>query len=519
MRRMIIAACAALLVAPAPGYSQTRWFELAVPGSIERILGPGFPQPAGQRLLRDLIGIFHDLGSPAANPTEAGIFRACLTDLQELRTRWAAVDGAAGEASLLAATSDEGGRRALERFLELFELRLEREGASYRVSARDQEPRSICGADADWRSDAVQRRLNAGETLAWDLPQFVVSLPLSPGFWLESLYGERTNSETLAATLLAERAAGLTGRLVTDARAAQLYLGLSALDDPTLDWLLEHPRAVLDLNDERLDMFARFAGGLRVLDGEVQVPGGAGAVPFWERLVDASPADPERFVERLFSRSAGRVAQAYQMVSRLPERQQRFVLGSWRTDARDRQRGQGELQRILDRLPQPASVFANPGAAPLADVDVAARRTPGETICGVPPDEAIALTWDVENPGVALPQDLRPNRNTPPFFACSALQCSRLGRTNELFALEDVGVDVTQQGFRFACRVQARMPYPSPAAAALVVVRRRGGQGRLEPVSAGAALSSPPLPARMYRLGRKLGRDVPNVMALRALIR
>ncbi len=505
MRLVIIVVCAAWLATPTPGYSQTHWFELAVPGSIERILGPGFPQPAGQRLLRDLIGIFHDLGSPAANPTEAGIFRACLTDLQELRTRWAAVDRAAGEASLRAATSDEGARRALERFLDLFELRLEREGASYRVSARDEEPRAICGADADWRSDVVQRRLNAGEALAWDLPQFVVSLPLSPGFWLELLYGERTNSETLAATLLAERAAGLTGRLVTDVRAAQLYLGLSALDDPTLDWLLEHPRAVLDLNDERLDMFARFAGGLRVLDGEVQVPGGAGAVPFWERLVDASPADPERFVERLFSRSAGRVAQAYQMVSRLPERQQRFMLGNWRTDGRDRQRGQAELRRILERLPQPASVFANPGAAPLADVDVAARRTPGQAICGVPADEAIAITWDLGNPGGLMTQNFEPDTGGYPFFACGPLQCSVSGRTNELFALADVGVDITQQGFRFACRVPARMPYPSPAAAAL-----------------GVSLIDQPgipyLPARMYRLGYKLGRDGPNLMSLRESI-
>ena len=63
--------------------------------------------------------------------------------------------------------------------------------------------------------------------------------------------------------------------------------------------------------------------------GEVRVPGGAEAVSFWERLVDASPSDPGRFVERLFARSSGRVAQDYHMVSRLPERQQRFVLGSW----------------------------------------------------------------------------------------------------------------------------------------------------------------------------------------------
>ena len=337
----------------------------------------------------------------------------------------------------------------------------------------------------------MQRRLNAGETLAWDLPHFVVSLPLSPGFWLELLYGERVEPAARAAARAAERAADLTGRLVTDARAAQLYLGLSALDDPTLDWLLEHPQAILRLNDERLDMFARFAGGLRVLDGEVRVPGGAGAIPFWERLVDASPADPERFVERLFSRSAGRVAQAYQMVSRLPERQQRFVLGNWRMDARDRQRGQAELQRILERLPQPASVFANPGAAPLADVDVAARRTPGQTICGVPPDEAIALTWNIGIPDGD--------------YACSPRQCTVSGRPNELVALEQVGVDLTRQEFRFACRIQARLSFLSdadkffPRLSTLDVMQMR-------------------FTARMYRLGYRLGRDVPNVLELREFI-
>ncbi len=504
MRLMVIAACAALLVAPAPGYAQTRWFELAVPGSIERILGPGFPRPAGPRLLRDLIGIFHDLGSPAANPTDAGIFRACLAGLQELRTHWSAVERAAGEVSLRAASSPEGARRALEALLELFELRLEREGAFYRVSAREEEPRAVCGADAGWRSDAVARRLNAGEALAWDLPHFVVSLPLSPGFWLELLYGERVEPEARAAARAAERASDLTGRLVTSARAAQLYLGLSALDDPTLDWLLEHPRAILRLNDERLDVFARFAGGLRVLDGEVQVPGGAGAVPFWERLVDASPADPERFVERLFSRSAGRVAQAYHMVSRLPERQQRFVLGSWRTDARDRQRGQAELRRILDRLPQPASVFANPGAAPLADVDVA-TRIPGEYICNVPPDEAIALTWDMYSQAGAVTGYSFAEPAGGSVFACSAALCTPVGRTNELYALEDVGADVTGQGFRFVGRVQARMPYPAPAAVALGVGIRD-------------ALVLPPLVARMYRLGFKLRRDMPNVLDLRTYL-
>ena len=498
MRRVVIAVCAGLLFAPAPCFAQAGWFELAVPGSLERILEPGIVQPAGPRLLRDLMGVFHDVDSAAANRTAAGAFRGCLTELHRLRTLWSAVDRTAGEVSLRAATGQEDGRRALEAFLDLFEQRLERESSTYRVTAREEEPRAICAAGSDWRSDAVQRRLNAGESLAWDLPHFVVSLPLSPRFWLELLYDERIETEAEAAALASEMAADLTGRLVTDARAAQFYLGLAALDDRTLNWLIERPRILLRLNAARLSMFARFGGGLLVHDGEVQVPGGAGAVPFWERLVGASPTEPERFVDRLFTRSSGRVAQAYHLVSRLPERQQRFVLGSWRADARDRRRGQATLQRVLESLPPPDPVFANPSAAPLADVAADARRPLGETICGVPPDEAIALTWDLlSQRGMNINVG-----SSPPNFACGPRVCTVSGRRNELFALEAVGVDATQEGFRYSCQVQARMNFLAdfesifPELSTFDVMQIR-------------------FTARMYRLGYKLG---PNMLELREFI-
>ncbi len=51
MRRVVIVACAGLLVAPAAGLAQTArtgWFELVVPGSLERILAPGFPDQPGR---------------------------------------------------------------------------------------------------------------------------------------------------------------------------------------------------------------------------------------------------------------------------------------------------------------------------------------------------------------------------------------------------------------------------------------------------------------------------------------
>ena len=503
MRHVVIAVCAGLLAAPAHASAQTGWFELAVPGSVERIPGSGDSRTVGPRLLRELIGVFHDQGPAVANEG-AWAFLACLADLHRLRTRWRSVERAVGQVSLPAATGSRDGRRALEGLLELFDLDLARRDSSYRVSARGRDPdRSICGGNLAWPSDEVERRLNAGEALVLDLPHFVVSLPLSARFWLELLYDEQVDTEALAAALAADRAPDLTGGLLTNARAAQLYLGLSALDDRTLSWLRRNPRTLFRLNDERLSTFARFAGSLRVHDGEVRVPGGAEAVPFWERLVDASPTDPERFVERLFARSSGRVAQAYHMVSRLPERQQRFVLGSWRADDRNRRRGVAALQSVLNGLPPPDPVFANPGAAPLADADVAARRVPGQTICGVPPDEAIALTWDLLSQ-LGMAERVSP-KAAASTFACSPLQCTVSGRANELFALEQVGVDLTREGFRFACRVRARMNFLSdaeesfPSLNSLDVMQLR-------------------LSARMYRLGYKLGRDVPNVLELRDFI-
>ena len=343
MRIIIVTVCAALLAVPGAGLAQTGWFELAVPGTLDDILAPGMPRPRGPHLLRDLIGALHDPGFVAVNPTADGALRACLADLQQLRTRWRAVERAAGEVSLRAATEHQDGRRALAAFLDLFnlDLRQARADAIWHAVARKREVREICGAGADWHSDAVLGRLTAGEALAWDLPHFVVSLPGPPRFWIELVYRERTTTDAEAADLATERAPDLVGRLVTNARAAQFYLGLAALDEHTLAWLLRQPRTLSLVNAEGLGVFARYGGALVVRDGEVRVPGGAEVAPFWERLVDASRSDPERFVQRLFRDSAGHVAHAYHLASQLPERQRRFILGAWQTEARDRQRGSG----------------------------------------------------------------------------------------------------------------------------------------------------------------------------------
>ena len=65
MRYLAIAVCAGLLAAPAHASAQTGWFELAVPGSVENIPGAGASPTVAPRLLRELVGVFHDRAAVA----------------------------------------------------------------------------------------------------------------------------------------------------------------------------------------------------------------------------------------------------------------------------------------------------------------------------------------------------------------------------------------------------------------------------------------------------------------------
>ena len=282
MKRAIIAPIAfvSLLAAPAAGPAQPLWFDLTVPGSIEEMLGTPNRSLEGPHLLRRLIDVFHDPTGTIANPEQAaGAFRDCLGDVQRLRDRWRAVEQAVGEVSLSAAAYADG-RPALERFLELFGLRLtggddprvapNREDGRRREAEEtaDEERRAVCGVGDGWSSARIERRLNAGETIVWDVPHFEVSLPLSPRVWLQVLYGDDIAAG--AAEQAAERAADLVGRLVTNSRAARFYAGLAALDDATLAWFQANPRLLARLADEHLTAFAQYGAGLRVRDGAVR---------------------------------------------------------------------------------------------------------------------------------------------------------------------------------------------------------------------------------------------------------
>ncbi|MCY4660743.1 MAG: hypothetical protein OXF93_13160 [Acidobacteria bacterium] len=356
-----------------------------MPGALEEIVGRGLPFE-GPRLVRGLIHLFQGPEAVTARDS-AATFRRCLDELQVLRSRWLGVEREAGEVSLRAA-GRPAGRAALEDFLDLLGLYLAPDGRALRVVPRPAEahrraaaaraddaaegaaesadpegeaqPGCDAGAARSWRSEDVEQRLNAGQAIAWDLPHFVIALPLTPRAWLEVLYPRESWDDAGAGAEAAERAAGMLARLATDSDPARLFAGLSALDAPTLAWLGRTPRLEARLYAEHLAAFADYARAFRVRDGEVDTPGGAESVPFWQDLVGASVDEPERFADRLFGRP--HVAYAYDVVARLPAARQRFVLGTWRSDARARRDGLRSLRQVFRGLPAPAPWFAGPAA-------------------------------------------------------------------------------------------------------------------------------------------------------------
>ena len=446
------AACAGLIMSPVAARAQSVWFDLTVPGSLEEMLGTADGSLEGPHLLRSLIGAFHDPTGTVANPAQAaGAFRDCLGDVQGLRDRWRAVEGPAGAVSLPAAAEADG-RRALQSLLDLFDLRLTADGGELRVAPTREETRrreadetadprrpAVCGVGQEWDSTEIERRLNAGETIGWDVPHFEVSLPLSARVWLQVLYGEDPGAE--AAVRAAERAADLVGRLVSNPRAARFYTGLAALDDPTLRWLEANPRVLSRLADEHLTAFAQFGGGLRVRDGAVRAPGGVTTDAFLEALVDAPVTEPERFVDRLFA--SERIAAAFDLVTRLPEASRRFVTGAEQPDSREWRRGLSLLGRVIETLPLPNPRFAE--RADARDPDLVFTPRPGlrsgsrlnENICNLPDDEAVVLTWRI---GLT-------------WIACGPFQCTA-GHANEANAIErTIGGGEPE----YHCRIETRI--------------------------------------------------------------
>jgi hypothetical protein len=167
----------------------------------------------------------------------------------------------------------------------------------------------------------VDRAAPAGVPLsAGSRPADVVPIALSPSAWSQSIFRRPIPAAELFAAVMADRSAAL------------LATGLAALDDATLEYLVEHPGVLTKLYENGAAAFSGFAAHLRIRDNHVEPAGGAPAAAVWQALLGESVAKPERFVPALFARKGGRLAYLYDTIGALDAPRRAFALGAWLPD-------------------------------------------------------------------------------------------------------------------------------------------------------------------------------------------
>ncbi len=141
----------------------------------------------------------------------------------------------------------------------------------------------------------------------------LVPLPLTPAFWIATIFGGQSTPETLARDLLRSPVASL------------VYCALLALDAPTRAWVASNPALLTNLTGRQSAALLLAAPGLRISGGTVLVPGGSAAAPVWQALVGRRVTEPVEFVRTLIS-AEGALAYFYGSVAQLTPSQQRFLL-------------------------------------------------------------------------------------------------------------------------------------------------------------------------------------------------
>jgi hypothetical protein len=172
--------------------------------------------------------------------------------------------------------------------------------------------------------DSMYRRLLAylkGDAVRIEAPGDLVPIPLPAVAWSQAVFHRSVAPADLFAAVMSDPAAAL------------LAHGLAALDDETLQFLVDHPAVVTRLYEHDAPVFAGFAEHLQIHHSHVVPPGGDRAVPLWEALLNEKVAQPDRFVRELFARDEGRIAYLYDIIGHLEPSRAAFALGLWIEDA------------------------------------------------------------------------------------------------------------------------------------------------------------------------------------------
>ena len=301
-----------------------------LPGTPEGLLDvAGFTAWGGDRasLLLDLVR--HLYAAPDADSPAVRAVRRHARTVTDFMEAWQAVRAADGNASL-ARAADRGARRRLEDLVEAAGFRLRRSSGAYVVrvdDGDDERARRASLRAAGLAVDDLDRRLNDGEALAFELPAFDVPLPLTVDVWQDTVLRSRGGDDALL---------GL--RILADRRAALLYHGLLSMPAGTRRFLAENPRLLRDLHEDHTERLALYGRSLAVASDRVAVPGGADAESLWRSLASERVDRPDDFIEAVLRQDDGTLAYFYDVVAHLDDAHRRFALNLWLDEGARRSR-------------------------------------------------------------------------------------------------------------------------------------------------------------------------------------
>jgi hypothetical protein len=292
------------------------WSDLEVPGTasgLAKVSQLSVDAIGPARLMLELVRVRHLADS--TNVRRLSRVEAYIGVLERFQASKAAL-GTPEVNLTLAARSAERFRS----FLKSIGLTLTtgRKGSSPRVSrSSDSLASDVRDAltDAGLNLEGVEDRLNAGESIHLDIPSFVVPLPMTAQWW---------SSVVLGHPLTPDR---LFHAIISDEKASLLYYGLASVDPATRAYLAATPKLAAKIYGDYAAVFAAYGGSMKVRDGQIDVPGGPGAVEFWQIVTGEKVSKPDRFIESILSVDAGHVAYFYHLLDALDRPHLNFALG------------------------------------------------------------------------------------------------------------------------------------------------------------------------------------------------
>ena len=286
------------------------------------------PLGGGDRASLFLDLVRHLYAAPDADSPAVRAVRRHARTVNDFMEAWQALRAAEGKASL-AQAGDRGVRRRLEALVEAAGFRLRRASGAYAVRVDDGDDaraRRASLRDAGLTVDGLDRRLNAGESLAFELPSFDVPLPLTEEVWRDTVLRSRAGGALLGLRILADR------------RAALLYRGLLSMPAGTRRFLAATPRLLRDLYEDDAERLALYGRSRAVAGDRVAVPGGADAESLWRSLTSERVDRPDDFIEAVLRQDDGTLAYFYDVVAHLDDAHRRFALSFWLDEGARRSR-------------------------------------------------------------------------------------------------------------------------------------------------------------------------------------